>query len=84
MKYILIILTALIMTSCFQTKFEDVEKLRIGMSKEEMFRVVPKRGWGDRYDNKYIYYYNFHNPEGYKSTLSVTIENDKITDISTI
>ncbi len=54
------------------------------MSKEEMFRVIPKRGWGDRYDNKYIYYYNFNNPEGYKSTLSVTIENDKIIDISTI
>lgn len=71
------------MTSCYDTKFEDVENLKIGMSKEEMFRVIEEKGWDDRYDNKYIYYYNFLTPADHISTLSVTLENNRITDIST-
>lgn len=72
------------MTSCYSTKFEDVENLKIGMSKEEMFRVLEEKGWDGRYDNKYIYYYNFFTPNGSRSTLSVTLENNRIIDISTI
>jgi len=84
MKYILIILTALIMTSCYNTKFEDVENLKIGMSKEEMFKVIEEKGWDDRYGNKYIYYYKFVTPNEHFATLCVTLENNRIIDISTI
>ena len=77
-KLILFVAMIFIATSCFKVKSEQIEKVRIGMTKTELFKILPERGWNSCNNNVYQYGWNFWSPDGYKKTFWVDMKNDVV------
>lgn len=78
-------------TSCafqYQAKSEMVEQIKIGMSSEEVFDILPGDAseWDECDDGKYKYGWNFKPPSGdyYKKTFWVIIKDGKVINVYTI
>jgi len=74
------------LTSCFKVKSEMVEKIKIGMTTEQVFKIIPdsKDNWHDCNNGVYRYGWNFYAPDGYKRTFWVDIKDDKVVSLITI
>jgi len=63
--------------------FQQVEKVEIGMTKDEVFTHLEDFGWSEYDERGYQYSWRFKSPSGNKKTFLVTIKDDVVTDIAT-
>lgn len=80
---IFVTLIAMIIRDKYDTSSEQVSKVKVGMTKEEVFETLGEEGWSNYDERGFQYGYNFKSPGGGKKTFWVTIKNDVVTDIST-
>ena len=63
---------------------EQIEQIKVGMTKAEVFTHLEDKGWSEYDDKGYHYAWNFKSPNGSKKTFWVTINySDVVTDIAT-
>lgn len=61
----------------------QVESISVGMTQQELFKVLEDKGWSEYDERGYHYSWNFKSPSGGKKTFWVTIKDSVITDIAT-
>lgn len=74
-KFLFIISLVLILSSCMDCKYYQVEKIHNGMTLKEVFEFLPEIGWNEYNDGKYSYGWNYHSPDGFKKTFWVIVKN---------
>jgi len=62
---------------------EQVSKVKVGMSQEEVFEILGEMGWSEYDENGYDYGYRFRSPNGGRRVFWVTIKDNKVIDINT-
>ena len=88
-KLLLVLLVFVFITSCnYETKPEMVEQIKIGMTSEEVFEIMPgdSTEWDECNSGEYRYGWNFKAPgDDYsKQTFWVIIENGIVINVYTI
>jgi len=74
----------LISTDSSSQEAEQIEQIRVGMSKAEVFTHLEDKGWSEYDEDGYHYAWNFRSPSGDRKTFWVTINyNNVVTDIAT-
>ena len=73
------------MMSCFQTKREDIYKIKIGMTYEQVENIMPHMNISQyNAPNDYYYAYNYYSESGKKRTFWVIIRNGKVVNFYSI
>ena len=78
-KILLIISIILLLTSCHKAKYKDVEKIKVGMTRNELFEIMPEKGWHSYDNGEYTYTWDYQTPDRYLKTFYVTMSNDIVT-----
>ena len=84
MKRLMVMLVLLVtLTSCFgYITQEQVEPIKIGMTKKQFFEIVGPRDWAECENGVYEYAMNYES--NCKHTLWVTIKNGVVIDIESV
>lgn len=82
--FLVVGLPFLLITSSLDTTPEQISKVKVGMSKEEVFKILGEMGWSEYDEDGYDYGYKFYSPDGGLRVFWVTIKDGKVTDITTV
>jgi len=62
-------------------KYDQIEKVKVGMTQEELFSVLGDKGWNEYDEYGYEYKWRYKAPNGKRKIFLVTINNGVVTDI---
>ena len=62
---------------------EQVEQVSVGMTQEELFKILEDKGWSGYDERGYHYSWSFKSPSGIKGEFLVIVKDSVVTDIAT-
>lgn len=67
--------------SCNDTTPEQVEKIKIGMTNEQVQKTLGEMGWNEYRNGEYTYGWKYNSPDGFRKTFWVVIKDNKVVNM---